>query len=378
METQPRVPGTLLIVDDEINHLGALCDTLSDHGYQPVGCRSAEEALNELRRREFDILLTDLQMPEMDGIALLRAALEIRPGLTGVLMTGHGTIDSAVEAMKVGALDYILKPFRLSTALPVLQRALEVKRLRIANAALENNLSERARELEIANADLDAFSSSVAHDLRGPLGTIGGYAQILLMDFGPDLPGDAMEMLRRIDADVRHMSDMIRGLLQFSRLGRQAVVKEALDLSEMVREVVWSLHEQNGGRVVEVQVADLPACAGDPLLIRQVLVNLLSNAFKFTRQADPAMIEVGYRNVEGQTAYFVRDNGAGFDMTHANRLFGMFQRLHRSEQFEGTGIGLSSVQRIITRHDGKIWAEAAVGQGATFYFTLPDLREATN
>lgn len=360
----------ILIVDDEAAQMKALCDTLRDHGYETVGFATGRAALAALHEGKFDLLLADLMMPEMDGIGLLQAALRAEPNLVGIIMTGEGTIATAVEAMKVGALDYILKPFKLSVILPVLSRALTVRRLRLENAELERRLRERAAELEAANKELEAFSYSVSHDLRAPLRAINGFSAMLTEDYAAQIPPEGRRMLESITGGGRRMEQLIEDLLEFSRLGRQPLSKRVVNVSALAAEVLEELRKQQPERAIEVRVGDLPEGLGDPALLKQVLVNLLSNAFKFSRAKSPAVVDIGCKREDGNEAYFIRDNGAGFDMRYAEKLFGVFQRMHRTDEFEGTGVGLSIVQRIIQRHGGRIWAEAAIDQGATFYFTL--------
>ena len=364
-------PATILIVDDEPAQMKALCNTLRDQGYVTVGFVSAGEALTALRGRRFDLLLTDLSMPEMDGISLLQAAREIDGELVGIMMTGHGAVDTAVQAMKAGALDYILKPFKLSNIMPVLSRAMAVRRLREENAELARRVHERTDQLEAANHELEAFSYSIAHDLRAPLRSIDGFASILFEDFAPHWPAEAQRLLGTVSERAQHMGRLIDALLRLSRLGRQPLSLERVPMTTLARQVLDELRAEQPERRLETIVADLPDAVGDVALLRQVLVNLLSNAFKFTRQRPDAHVDVGFREDEGERIYHVRDNGAGFDMRFAERLFGVFQRQHRADEFEGTGVGLSIVQRIIRRHGGRVWAEAEVDKGATFFFTLP-------
>jgi len=368
----------LLVVDDEIRQMTALCDTLRDHGYETTGFSAGQAALDAMREMKFDLLLTDLMMPGMDGIALLRAALALDPDLVGIVMTGHGTIDTAVEAMKTGALDYILKPFKLSAVIPVLSRAMTVRRLRRENAELEQRVRERTTELEAANGalesankELEAFSYSVSHDLRAPLRHIDGFAQLLMSGYGEQLPPAAQRLLQNVCNGAERLGQLINDLLNFSRLSRQPLDKQTVNLSRLVQQVLAELHAERDGRQVEIRVDSLPNCLGDPSLLKQVFVNLLSNALKFTRKREQALIEVGCREEAGELICFVRDNGAGFDMQYAGKLFGVFQRLHGVDQFEGTGVGLSIVQRIIYRHGGRIWAEDEVDKGGVFHFTLP-------
>ncbi|MDR3404911.1 MAG: response regulator [Chthoniobacter sp.] len=361
----------LLVVDDEVRQMTALCDTLRDHGYETTGFSAGQAALDAMRKMKFDLLLTDLMMPGMDGITLLRAALELDPDLVGIVMTGHGTIDTAVEAMKTGALDYILKPFKLSAVIPVLSRAMTVRRLRRENAELAQRVRERTDELEAANKELEAFSYSVSHDLRAPLRHIDGFSQLLMSGYGEQLPPAAQRLLQNVCNSAERLGNLINDLLNFSRLSRQPLNKQNVRISSLVQQVLEELQAEREGRQVDIRIGSLPDCLGDASLLKQVFVNLLSNALKFTRQRGPAIIEIGSREEAGELVYFVRDNGAGFDMQFASKLFGVFQRLHGPDQFEGTGVGLSIVQRIIHRHGGRIWAEAELDKGATFHFTLP-------
>ena len=360
----------LLIVDDEVAQMQALCDTLEDHGYVVVGRSSANEALAMLRQESFDVMLADLMMPGMNGIALLREALAIDSMLVAIIMTGEGTIGTAVEAMQSGALDYILKPFKLSAILPVLGRSLAMRRLRLENAALERRVREHADELEAANHELEAFTRSASHDLRAPLNIILGFSALLVGELGPRIPNEQRDWLSHVERSAQHMSELIDALMRLSRVGRQALNLQATNVAELVRDVVRELSAGQPQRPLTLKLGDLPETVADMSLLRQLFINLLSNAFKFTRHTDPAEIEIGSESNGDERAYFVRDNGSGFDMARADRLFDAFQRFHRAEQFEGSGVGLSIVKRIVQRHGGRIWAESAPGRGATFRFTL--------
>ena len=360
----------LLIVDDEPAHAQALHDTLRDHGYDAVVCTSGEAALAALRGGSFDLLLSDLMMPGMDGIELLRAALKIDPMLVGIIMTGAGTIPPAVDAMQSGALDYILKPFRLSVILPVLARAAAMRKLRKANAALERQVSEHIAELERTNTELDAFTRSASHDLRTPLIAVVGLAELLNLSYGEQMPAKAREWLAEIERSGRQRNRLIDDLLRLSRLGRQALVLELVDMNALVQNCVTELRQTQSAHSPEVIVEALPPVRGDASLLHQVFVNLLSNAFKFTSRKAQPRVQIGALQQGADTVYFVRDNGSGFDMAQAGRLFGAFQRLHTSSEFAGTGVGLSIVQQIVQRHGGRIWAEGKVDEGASFFFTL--------
>jgi len=364
-------PARILIVDDEAAQMKALCDTLRDHGYETVGFSGANSALAALRQKPFDLLLADLMMPEMSGIELLHSALGTDPNLVGIIMTGQGTIATAVEAMKTGALDYVLKPFTLSAMLPVLSRALTVRALRMENAALTRRLQERTDELEAANKELGAFSYSVSHDLQAPIRAILGFSEMLLNQHAPNMSDEGRRLLNIVKGSAKKAAELIEGLLRLSHLGRQPLKKRPVNTLLLVQEVVEDLHKQQGDRRVEIRVGELPDCIGDPSLLRQVFVNLLSNAVKFTRQKENALIEIGFRREGAEEVYFVGDNGAGFNMKYTEKLFGAFQRMHSGEEFEGTGVGLSIVERIIRRHGGRIWADSTVGKGSIFHFTLP-------
>jgi light-regulated signal transduction histidine kinase (bacteriophytochrome) len=309
-------------------------------------------------------------MPEMDGISLLREASKTDPDLIGIIMTGEGTITTAVESMKAGALDFILKPFKLSVMLPVLSRALAVRSLRLKNAELEQRVRDRTTELEAANRELEAFCFSVSHDLRGPLRHIDGFANLIVSQHAAQLPEEAQSFLNHITSAAKRMSQLIDDLLRLSRLGRQHLSKSPMSVKDLVAEVLAELAREQPGRKMEIVIGELPDAVGDWSLLKQVFVNLLSNAYKFTRGKEPARIEIGFREEKGEKIYFIRDNGAGFEMERATKLFGVFQRLHAEKDFEGTGVGLSIVQRIIHRHGGRIWAEAEPGKGAMFSFTL--------
>jgi signal transduction histidine kinase len=363
----------LLIVDDEAALMRSLCDTLRDHGYETIGFTSAREALEALRGSDFDLLLADLAMPEMDGITLLREALRIDALLVGVIMTGDGTIGTAVEAMRSGANDYILKPFKIGAVLPVLQRGLGMRALRAENAELERRLRERATELEVAYRELDAFTRSASHDLRAPLANVAGLSALLSARFDAQLPAQASLWLQQIEGEVRRLIRLLDDLMRLSRLGRQALDLQSVDVTALVHDVVDELRRHEPERAVQVVIDPMPVAIADRALLRQVFVNLLSNAFKYTHGQAQAGVHVGCQTDEGQggvAAYFVRDNGVGFDMAHADKLFGAFQRLPQSAQFEGSGVGLSIVRSIVQRHGGEISAEAEPGRGACFRFTL--------
>lgn len=244
--------------------------------------------------------------------------------------------------------------------------------IRRLNAELEQRVVERTMQLEEANRELEAFSYSVSHDLRAPLRAVDGFSQAVMEDFGALLPKDGQRQLQTIRASAQRMGELIDDLLEFSRLSRQPLSKQPVEMVRLVRSVLADLADETKGREIEIVVGDLPGCDGDPRLLRQVWMNLLANALKYTRRRARAVVEVGWADEAGEQVYFVRDNGSGFDMRYAGKLFTVFQRLHRAEDYEGTGVGLAIVQRVVHRHGGRIWAEAVVNQGATFRFTLEE------
>jgi len=236
---------------------------------------------------------------------------------------------------------------------------------------VEDPTADRLRtRAMVAEQELESFSYSVSHDLRAPLRVIDGFSLALLEDHGPSLPAEGQDLLGRVRQQAQRMAQLIEGLLQFSRLGRKPLEVAPVDLAALAQTVAQELQQANPDRAVEIKVSGVPPAMGDRGLLRQVLRNLIGNAFKFTRRRPDARVEVGSREDNGERVYYVRDNGAGFDMRYASRLFGVFQRLHPADEFEGIGVELALVQRIIHRHGGRVWGEGRVNEGATFSFTL--------
>ncbi|MBI3977153.1 MAG: response regulator [Chloroflexi bacterium] len=263
---------------------------------------------------------------------------------------------------------------QIAQALGLAQAVADVRaseeRLHALNAALEQRVAERTAQLEATNKELEAFSYSVSHDLRAPLRAIDGFSQALLEDYADRLDAEGRDYLRRVRAGSQRMAQLIDDLLKLSRVSRWELRRETVDLSALARAIAAELRQAQPERRVDFAIAEGLTVVGDAHLLRIMLENLLGNAWKFTAEHGTARIELGTEQRDGERVYFVRDDGAGFEMAYAGKLFGAFQRLHAMTEFEGTGIGLATVQRIVHRHGGRIWAEAAVEQGATFFFTL--------
>ena len=355
----------ILIVDDKKQNLFALENVLRETDSEIVKATTGNEALALTLDHEFALAILDVQMPGMDGYELseiLRS--DVRTGgLPIIFLTANSMAENDIfEGYKVGAVDYIVKPYNPEVLLSKARVFLEL---------------DRQRELlEAANEELEAFAYSVSHDLRVPLRAIDGFTQILLEDHAERLDDEGKRVLNVVRENAGKMSQLIDDILSFSRMGRNEVSYSSCDMGRMIAQVVGDLEPVIDGRNIEWNIAELGFVTADAAMLKQALANLVGNAVKYSKGRDPASIEIGI--APGQTdsgsrytTYFIRDNGAGFDMKHAAKLFGVFQRLHGPDEFEGTGAGLAIVKRIIERHGGMVQGEGKVGEGATFYFTLP-------
>jgi two-component system sensor histidine kinase/response regulator len=377
----------ILLVDDQPANLIALEAMLEDLGQNLIRAESGREALKCLLSDDFAVILLDVKMPEMDGFetaALIRQRDRSRHTPILFLTAADTSQTQAVRGYAVGAVDYLVKPVvpefvRSKVAVFVeLAKKNELLRRQAAllaqseQAALElaETRAELVRELEHKNRELESFSYAVSHDLRAPLRRIDSFSRAVLESQGKRLDDEGRKFLSRVREASQQMSQLIDDVLYLSRVTRTELRDQEVDLSEVAELVVSRLQEGQPNRPVEVKIRPGVVVTGDGQLLKIALENLLQNAWKFTgKQAEPR-IEFGVIQTSGEPTYFIRDNGAGFEMMYAARLFGPFQRLHSQQEFPGSGIGLATVQRIIHRHGGKVWAEGLVGQGATFYFTL--------
>ncbi|PJZ75572.1 sensor histidine kinase [Leptospira neocaledonica] len=374
MNTKPKI----LIVDDRPENLVALETVLKDLNVDLIRALSGNEALKATLHHDFALALLDIQMPEMDGyeLASILREEEKTARLPFIFISAVYTDNLNVfKGYEKGAFSFITKPFEPQILRNKVKFFVDKHMQEISLHVLNEDLQKKNEELENANKELDAFCYSVSHDLRGPLRAIEGFAKILQEDYTKDLDDEAKRILGVIVGSTMKMDKLIDSLLLLSRMGKKEITKTIVNVSDLVQHTLYELQADARNGNHRIHVGELLPAMGDSELLTQVFVNLVSNAIKYSSKKEEPIIEIGCKGSEGENTYFVKDNGAGFNMKYQDRLFGVFQRLHDNRDFEGVGIGLAIVQRIIFRHGGKVWAEGEVGEGATFFFTLPQIQE---
>jgi DNA-binding response OmpR family regulator len=385
-------PHKVLAVDDSRTYLHQVADVLHEDGHEVVIAQSGEEALDLLAVQPVDCILLDIVMPGMDGKETCRRikSTSTLRDIPLILLTGMEDRSAMLDGLGAGADDYISKSsefevLKARVRAQIRRKQFEDENRRIREELLRKELdAQEARaakelaetraalvaELERKNRELEAFSYSVSHDLRAPLRAIDGFSKALMEDCADRIGGEGLQHLNRVRAAAQRMGELIDDMLQLSRVTRVEMSRRHVDLSHLAREVVAELRRQEPERAIEIVIADGLETEVDARLMRIVLENLFGNAWKFTRRTAAPRIEFDVESGEAGPIYHVRDNGAGFDMRYAEKLFRPFQRLHGEAEFPGTGIGLATIHRVIERHGGRIWTEAAIDQGATFFFTL--------
>lgn len=363
MDIKPKI----LIVDDKPENLVALEVVLKGMDVELIKANSGNEALKATLHHDFALALLDIQMPEMDGYELAGILREEEKTnhLPFIFISAVYTDNLNVfKGYEKGAFSFITKPFQPEILINKVNFFVDKHQQEIA-------LIQKNKELEYVNKELESFSYSVSHDLRAPLRALDGYSKILEEDYNKVLDDEGRRLLGNIRYNAKKMGSLVDDLLSFSRLGKNEVKKSQINMTGMVESVLNEINISIPHKASVKINALLPANA-DTILLQQVWVNLISNAIKYSRKKQNPYVEIGSAKSENETTYYIKDNGAGFSMDYADKLFGVFQRLHSEGEFEGTGIGLAIVQRIIVKHGGRVWAEAKINEGATFYFTLPD------
>lgn len=356
----------ILIVDDEDESLELLGSLLLKKNYTVLKAKSGEIALKILQEREIDLVLLDIILMDMSGLSVLENIRkdEKLKAISVILVSALDQRGDRIKGLSCGADDYISKPFEREEFLARVATHLKLHSLR-------KELLEKER---MANRELESFSYSLAHDMRTLLVGIKNNSELLQMSYSDKLDADGKDILNWITSSSSRMNMLITDTLEFSRLVHQELKREVVDIAQLCEAIFEELKKMNSERKLELTVGNVPSVYGDKSMLRQVMVNLLSNALKFSRTRDKSIIQVGGVSNDKENVYFVKDNGVGFDSSNADKLFDVFMRFHKQEEFEGTGVGLSIVHRVIQRHHGRVWAESKVNEGAQFYFTLPNMR----
>ncbi len=379
---------TVLIIDDKPGNIFALEQLLEQPGLNFLKAENGKDGLRIALKNEVDLIILDVQMPEMDGFEVAHVLKSNkRTQEIPIIFTSaeKQERESVLQGFEEGAVDFLLKPLdaeltkaKVAGLLTIQQQKRQLveknieleaaeKQIKTLNAALEEQLAQLAQ----ANRDLESFSYSVSHDLRAPVRAMIGYANIIMEDFGKDNAG-LQQPAAKIHKSAMKMNQMIDDLLTFAKLGKADVQKQEVNMTSLVEHVVEDIKSGQDVKA-EIQLNSLLPAHADRSLLTHVWSNLLSNAIKYSSKKESPRVEIDSYPEQDRIVYSIKDNGAGFSMDYAAKLFGVFQRLHKPNEFEGTGIGLAIVNRIVNRHGGSVWADAKVNEGATFYFSLPTM-----
>jgi signal transduction histidine kinase len=382
----------ILLVEDNAGDVRIIEEMIRDNAALDMICTDClHSAVKLLNQDNIDVILLDLSLPDSFGLDTVNRIVALKPLLPVIILTGTKDDILAKNAIKKGAQDYLVKgqidsvllsrsifySIERAGLLRTIQKELGERKkaeeeVRKLNKELEKRVIDRTAQLEVANKELEAFSYSVSHDLRAPLRAVDGFSRILLEDHSGKLSSEGNRICKVICDNAKHMGHLIDDLLAFSRIGRTELQKSMIDMKTMAESVFFELTTPKERQRINFRLGALSPARGDLSMMRQVWMNLISNAIKFSSKRKSAVISIDQNRSEDKIVYFITDNGAGFDKKYADKLFGVFQRLHSLSDFDGTGVGLAIVQRIIHRHGGQVWAEGAVDKGASFYFSIPD------
>ncbi len=361
----------ILIIEDNKSLNEELIDWFTFEGFEAWSADNGFAGIDMACQLVPDIILCDIMMPDMNGTEVLEdlrnnVSTRLIPFIFMTALSGRLNIRTGME---LGADDYITKPFTrvelIKTITTRLKKAENIRELTDAKA------QERTAKLNFTNMELEAFNYSVSHDLHAPLRALNGYANMLTEDYADLLDSEGKRMLNAITEQSKKMGALIDDLLSFSRISTNEIKISAIDMHDLALTVFTELAADKDKAKIDFRISEIDSSYGDAPMIKQIWVNLISNAIKYTSKITNPVIEIGSTSSETETVFFIKDNGAGFDMEYYDKLFSVFKRLHSARQFEGNGVGLAIVQRIVQRHQGRVWAESEINKGTTFYFALP-------
>jgi two-component system sensor histidine kinase/response regulator len=370
MFSKPKI----LIVDDKQENLIALETVLKDLDVEVIKATSGNEALKQTLNHDFSLALIDIQMPEMDGYELAAILREDEKTASLPFIFISGIYTDHVNVFKGydrGAFSFITKPFQPEILINKVKLFIGIYHHEYMLKRLNDDLERKNEELSIVNKELEAFTYSVSHDLRAPLRVINGYSQIILKEHAEVVDEEVKRLLHIVGSNVKKMGDLIDNLLSFSKIGKREVNSDIVNMDLLVRSCIEEMKVTYEGKKVKWIVGTLDPCYGDSQLLNQVMINFLSNAVKYSSKKEQPEVEITSSIKGEEVIYSIKDNGVGFDMKYYKKLFGVFQRLHRSNEFEGTGVGLAIIQRIVMKHHGRVWAESSLDNGAKFFFSVP-------